>query len=90
MCQDSSSGPIVSEDELVRLTELFMQFEGAGDPLSIQCREAESDFNSLLQLIYSEKVEPAIPSVTFSQFRSHTRRICRMRIVKEGPEFPCV
>ena len=90
MCQDANPGGIVSEDELVRLTDLFRQFEGASDPMSIRCREAESDFNSLLQKIYSEKVESAFQSLTFSQFRSFARRKCRIRVVKDGPEFPCV
>ena len=80
----------VSEDELVALTNLFAQFEGASDPLSVQCREAESSFNSLLDKIYSEKVSLHFTSVSSSQFRSYARYICRQRNFKQGPPFPCV
>jgi hypothetical protein len=90
MREDAASGGIVSEDELVRLTELFLKFEGATDPLSNRCREAESAFNSLVETIYRQKVKPAYDSITFSQLRSYVRNVCRIRISKQGPPFPCV
>jgi hypothetical protein len=90
MCSDPSPEGTVSADELNRLAELFRQFEGAADPLSVPCREAESEFNSLVEKIYREKVEPAFQSVTLSKFRSHTRNYCRLRISRDGPPFPCV
>jgi hypothetical protein len=90
MHEDTSSGGVVSEDELVRLTELFVKFEGATDPLSNHCRESESEFNSLIETIYLEKVRLAVSSITFSQFRSYTRNICRIRASKQVPPFPCV
>lgn len=90
MCQNVSSGGVVSEDDLVRLTDLFLKFEGATDPLSNQCQEAESEFNALLEKIYFEKVKPVFSAITFFQFRSHTRNVCRLRISKQGPPFPCV
>jgi hypothetical protein len=90
MREDASSGGIVSEDELARLTKLFLNFEGATDPLSNRCKECESAFNSLVEKIYCEKVSPAYASITFSHFRSYVRNICRIRISKQGPPFPCV
>lgn len=48
MCPDAAPEWTVSADELACLTELFRQFEGAADPLSVSCREAESEFNSLV------------------------------------------
>jgi len=90
MREDTGSGGIVSEDELVRLTELFLKFEGAIDPLSNACREAESEFNSFIETIYVEKVKPAYESLTFSYFRSYVRNVCRIRASKQGPPFPCV
>jgi len=90
MRQDTSSGGVVSEDELVRLTELFLKFEGATDPLSNRCKESESEFNSLVENIYTEKVKPAYDSIAFSYFRSYVRNVCRIRISKQGPPFPCV
>jgi hypothetical protein len=90
MCSDAAPEGIVSADELNRLPELFRQFEGAADPLSVPCREAESEFNSLVERIYRDKVEPAFTSITLSKFRSYTRNYCRLRISREGPPFPCV
>jgi hypothetical protein len=89
MCDDADAEGIVSEQELIVLCDLFRHFEGASDPLSPQCRDAESTFNSLVEKIYSEKVKPAFDTVTLSQFRSYTRVVCRRRISKEGPPFPC-
>ena len=90
MCPDPAPEWTVSADELKRLAELFRQFEGAADPLSVSCREAESEFNSLVEKIYRDKVAPAFASVTLSKFRSFTRNQCRLRISREGPPFPCV
>ena len=90
MCQNANSGWIVSDDELKRLTDLFLQFEGAPDPLSNKCKESESEFNSLVEKIYQEKVRPAYNTIGFSQFRSFTRNRCRLRLSKEGPPFPCL
>ena len=59
MCPDPTTEGTLSPDELNRLVELFRQFEGAGDPLSVPCREAESDFNSLVEQIYQDKIASA-------------------------------
>jgi type IV secretory pathway ATPase VirB11/archaellum biosynthesis ATPase len=90
MCPDPAPEGTVSPDELNRLAELFRQFEGAAAPLSVPCREAESEFNSLVEKIYHEKVAPAFTSITLLKFRSHTRNLCRLRISREAPPFPCV
>ncbi len=37
MCEDPGAGGTLSADELASLTRLFRQFEGASDPLAIQC-----------------------------------------------------
>ena len=70
MCEGPAAQGTLSADELVSLTRLFRQFEGASDPLAIPCREAESAFNSLLEQLYAEKVKAKFESVTFHQFRS--------------------
>jgi len=90
MGQDPSPAPVVSRDELDRLVTLFRQFEGAGDPLSRACREAEGDFNLMVEQIYAEKVKPAYESIPLSVFRSYVRLQCRRRISREGPPYPCV
>jgi len=90
MCEDPGAGGTLSADELASLTRLFRQFEGASDPLAIQCREAESEFTSLLERLYTEKVKPNFESVSLHQFRSYARNYCRLRVSKEGPPFPSV
>ena len=90
MCPDAAPEWTVSAGELNRLAELFRQFEGATDPLAVPCREAESEFNALVEKIYYDKVATAFTSITLSKFRSYTRNCCRLRISHEGPPFPCL
>jgi hypothetical protein len=90
MCNDTDAEGVVSEAELARLSDLFRRFEGADNPLSVSCREAEAEFNSTIEKIYSEKVVPAFESITLARFRSYTRNICRLRISRQDPPFPCV
>jgi hypothetical protein len=86
---DASSGGIVSESELAELTKLFLGFEGAADPLSSDCQDAKLGFHFLLRQIYIQKVRPKFVDIDFSVFASMTRRMCRERLSKEGPPFPC-
>ena len=90
MPEDASSEWTISDDELKRLTEVFCQFEGASDPRAVKCREAEAEFNSLLDGLYQTKVRPRFQSISFRQFRSFTRNQCRIRSAKMDPPFPCV
>ncbi len=53
MPEDTGSTRVISDDELTGLTELLCQFEGASDPRSIKSREAEVQFNSLLDELVS-------------------------------------
>ena len=89
MCEDAGSEGIISADELKHLADLYRQFEGAIDPLSIHTREIEWQFNSKIEQLFSEKVEPRFKSLTLFQFRSHVRNQCRLIVSKEGPRFPC-
>ncbi len=70
MCQDANPEWVISEAELSRLVDLFRQFEGATDPLSIRAREIEWEFNSLIEKLFFEKVRPQFESIPLSQFRS--------------------
>ena len=90
MRDDAPAEWAVSPAELTRLTGLFIQFEGAADPTSRECREAESEFNSLLEQLFREKVEPKFQSLTLHQFRRFARNECRKRASKEGGNYPCV
>lgn len=80
----------VPEDELTHLTRLLIQFEGASDPRSVRCREAEVEFNTWIGTTYRQKVAPKFSSLTLSQFRSFTRNQCPLRASKQGPPFPSV
>ncbi len=90
MCDQSNSGGIISEEELAGLTSLFIQFEGASDPLSNQCKEAQFMFNARVEKIFEEKVKPRYAALTLSLFRSAVRKECRLRASKQGPPFPCI
>ena len=88
MPEPSSEG-IVSEPELVLLTDLFRRFEGAADPFSLDCKNARAEFYDILRGIYVEKVKPEFIEIDFSIFVSMTRRQCRERLSRSGPPFPC-
>lgn len=90
MLQADPSEWTVFEDELTHLTRLFIQFEGASDPRSLKCREADVEFNAWIDTTYREKVAPKYSLLTLSQFRSFTRNQWRLRASKQGPPFPCV
>ena len=89
MPEDPSADGLISEDELKRLTELFIQFEGATDPRSRKCREAEVDFDELIDRLFTEKVEQAFKLINRFQFKSFARHICRERASKIVKQFPC-
>jgi hypothetical protein len=86
---DSDTGGIVSEAELTNLTELFRRFEGATDPFSKGCKDAQWEFNEALRSIYMERVKPKFLNIDFSSFTSMTRRMCRERVSRQGAPFPC-
>jgi hypothetical protein len=86
---DASSGGIVSEQELALLKDLFLRFEGAGDPFSVDCRDAKWQFYAILRDIYVNRVRPKFTDIDFSIFCSMTRRRCRDRLSREGAPFPC-
>ncbi len=88
MCQDRNPQGTVSDAELSRLCDLYAQFEGATDPLSLKCKEAESAFNSLIEEIYLTKVMEKFSSLSLSVFRSHARNVCRKRVAAQAREFP--
>src|ERR1039457_2422058 len=61
MGKDGDSRGLVSKEYLDRFAELFERSEYAKDPNSREARESESDFNSLLDQVYSTEVEPRCP-----------------------------
>lgn len=89
MPAEPSPEQFVSAAELDHLARLFIEFEGAPDPRSTKCREAEAEFYSWIDRLYEEKVAAHYRSITRSQFRSFMRRKCRERAIKSIREFPC-
>lgn len=90
MDENPPSEWIISEADLKLLADRFREFEGAFDPRSLKCREAESIFNCLIEQLYREKVVPKFHSISLSQFRSYVRYQCRLRMVKDVSRFPCL
>lgn len=72
----------VSREDIARLAVLFDRFEYAFEPLSIDAKEAESQFEDLVLLLYNERVKERFASVTFSAFRCKIRSLCREHLRK--------
>lgn len=81
---------IIPERELSRLAELYLRLEGAIDPISTATKEAQQEFDSLVEEIFTERVKPQFPSLLLFQFKSAVRNECRKRWAKHGPPFPCI
>ena len=87
---DASVEQFVSEDELNHFIKLFRIFEGELAPTSVQSREAEWEFNSLVKQIYWDRIEPKFGTeITSTLFRSAVRKRCRLRIARDLPPFSC-
>src|ERR1700689_531177 len=74
-----AAGWTIPEESLARLTELFIQTEGASAPLSTACKLADLEFSSLIEQLHAQAVQHGFSAVTLSQFRSHVRIYCRAR-----------
>ena len=84
------TGGIVSSDELDRLADLFLRFEGAPDPTSLACKEAEQQFDSFVASLYAQKIASKYQAITLPKFRIYVRNYCRKLIAKQGPRYPCI
>jgi len=91
MAENPSDSPgwIISTSELERLTDLFTQFEGAFDPLTIEAKEAKIEFSRTLQAIY-EKVKPKYVGMEFRDLDREARLACRKRIQDRLRPFPSI
>ena len=84
-----SSG-IISRADLDRLADLFGQYDAAIDPLSAACKDAQYQFNALVEKLHTENIVPVKPSISLSEFKCYARRYCRLVLSKRGPPYPCV
>ena len=88
--QDDSAGIICASD-ISQLLDLFLQFEGAIDPLSKACQEAERTFDALVERLHADKVlpDPQFKTVNLVQFRGHVRVKCRQLASKSIRQYSC-
>lgn len=87
MPEDRPSGGLVTRAQLEELAALFDRFEFAIDPLSVEAREAESQFNSRIYEIFRTEIAPHYSSVSEAVFRGKIRTACRALIRKETKFF---
>jgi len=58
----------ISANDLNRLVDLFLQFEGASDPLSVACKELEQQFDTLVEKSMQIKLFQTSPLSAFRLF----------------------
>ncbi len=75
----------VSRDDIAALAALFDRYAYAFDPLSLEAREARSQFEDRVLRLFCERVEPAYQSVGLGDFRAKVRSLCREHLRKNAP-----
>ena len=75
----------VTRDEVAELATQFDQFEFAFDPLSVAAKEAESNFEETIRMLFTERVQPRFPSVSFAAFHCKIKSLCRIHLRKNTP-----
>ncbi len=73
----------ISRANLNRLAELLDQFENALDPDSTSAKEAEAEFNHLVDALFTSVVQQNYPDIKFGAFRAHVRLNCLRFLAKE-------
>lgn len=90
MSEPTDSSGIVSDQELSELTNLFLEFEGAADPLCESAKLAKQRFNNQALDIYFRKVKPHFGQIDYFSFMGMLRNTCRIRLNASGTKYPCV
>jgi hypothetical protein len=75
----------ITRDEIAELTCLFDRFEFAFNPLSIDAKEAESDFEERIRALFTERVQPHFSSISFAAFHCRIKSCCRSYLRKNMP-----
>jgi len=73
---------VISKNQLDELVRLFDGFEYAPDPNTRAAKEAESDFNAVLDRLYEQLPRAGI-SLTPAQFKLLVRKRCQEIVVSE-------
>jgi len=90
MGEGRGSGGIISHEQLNQLVVLFDRSEYAQEPDSREAKEAESEFNGLVDQLYQNAIENGL-ALTPAGFKALVRRRCQARIVadiKKPPTMP--
>ena len=83
MANETGSSGHISREQLDQLVALFDRSEYALDPNSRDAKEAESDFNSLLDRLFQEVTQKGL-SLAPTQFRAMVRQRCQAIIVSQN------
>jgi hypothetical protein len=76
----------ITRDEVAELADLFDRFEFAFDPRSVAAKEAESDFEERIRLLFTARVQPRFPSVSFVAFHCRIKSLCREHLRRNTPQ----
>ncbi len=82
MGTEGTARGIISKDQLDQLVKLFDRSEYAQDPNSRDAKEAESDFNTLVDALHQEAIKMSLP-LEPAHFKALVRRRCQQVIVSE-------
>ena len=88
MPEESTPGPIISEDELIRLAGLLDKWWRAFDDRQPDVRHARDQFDMMILGIYQTRIAGLRPEISHSDFYDHVLRNVRERIPK-ARKFPC-
>jgi hypothetical protein len=72
----------VSRADLAALAELFDRSELTLNPILQDAKIAEAELEDRIALLYSERVKPVHPEVTFLSFRLKVKSLCRAYLRK--------
>ncbi len=85
MSEDGIPEGIITRDEVAELAFLFDRYEFAFDPLCLAAREAESDFEERIRVLFAERVQPFYSSLSFAAFHCRIKSLCRAYLRKNAP-----
>ncbi|MHB8520978.1 MAG: hypothetical protein ACYDH9_09475 [Limisphaerales bacterium] len=85
MSEDRPAEGVVSRVELAELAALFDRFEFAFDPRAIAAREAESEFENKVRVLFDDRIAPGYPHISFVAFHCHLKSLCRAYLRKNVP-----
>lgn len=89
MREDATAEWVVSREDISELTDYFREFERACPPLPDACLKAEAAFDNKVSELFI-KAHLQFKELTLQKFKSYVRLVCRKRLCKEMPNFPCV